>query len=536
MTITSKTYLFVEVLQNGISIASVKKPLNYKSTITLGTSPKSDLYIPLYPIASTMQIFTIKKNKVFLEWLSIWQGFLVNKGKSVIISQENPQYELYSLEVNDYGCISFRDLQILFKIQTEKVKPQIKIDPTYKDTFLKFIFETPQELKIFFISVLITIGCLITLLSLILGAQYKSPSSLTEINQKYLLYFIHPNHFRTIPEALKFNLNRKNYPVSIINFYEDFINLHTGDMVSKSKFFYSQTIDMYKKLHSQKITNLQNKLLEQQTIQNAFLKKPYTTIVSIPTVKGENLQSTLYRINDKISILHKSYILSLIKRRQMITDFSKDSFYNYEEYKNLEQKKSTEKFLSQITPFHLMTDEVTMYATAERLAQKSDFLQKSIKQNIKKHDHKPVIISIPHAITFASFTPSRNIKLSEEKINNIVAAEFGKTQAQPKIKEPLVGELQPALIEKVIKQRKIDLQLCYEIALRKNKFLEGKTEWSWIINTNGKTNQIQLINTTINDDNMLKCIKDKISNWVFPKPHRGSLVIQYPFVFKSEKG
>ena len=104
-----------------------------------------------------------------------------------------------------------------------------------------------------------------------------------------------------------------------------------------------------------------------------------------------------------------------------------------------------------------------------------------------------------------------------------------------KVKEPLVGELDPKLIEKIVNKNRFELQLCFELALRRNREVSGTMKWQWRLDSRGKISNLTLVSSSITDPVMKNCVRKKIAGWKFPRPRRGSVEITYPFYFKPAR-
>ena len=60
--------------------------------------------------------------------------------------------------------------------------------------------------------------------------------------------------------------------------------------------------------------------------------------------------------------------------------------------------------------------------------------------------------------------------------------------------------------------------------LTKDRFLES-----------GKANDISIIESSLNDKNLIACLESRLAVWNFPKPKNGTVVVTYPFEFKVNK-
>jgi hypothetical protein len=104
-----------------------------------------------------------------------------------------------------------------------------------------------------------------------------------------------------------------------------------------------------------------------------------------------------------------------------------------------------------------------------------------------------------------------------------------------RLREPLLGEVDKKLIEAVVEKNHLQLQVCFERALKRDRSIQGKMEWQWVLTTRGEIVDLNLVSSTIRSPQMTNCVKEKILSWRFPKPKKGSIEITYPFFFTPKK-
>ena len=124
---------------------------------------------------------------------------------------------------------------------------------------------------------------------------------------------------------------------------------------------------------------------------------------------------------------------------------------------------------------------------------------------------------------------------SEANFKKIQAVEF-EGQLAKKVQEPLIGQINQVYIEKAIKKNRFQLNLCYELALRRNQKLRGVMHWVWRVNTLGKVSEISLVKSSLRDRQMINCIRRKVASWHFPRPKKGSIKISHSFEFEPQGG
>lgn len=80
-----------------------------------------------------------------------------------------------------------------------------------------------------------------------------------------------------------------------------------------------------------------------------------------------------------------------------------------------------------------------------------------------------------------------------------------------------------------------DVRMCYENELKKNPKLQGKADFGWTIDTNGATKDVTLIESSLMNKKVEKCIIDHIKTWKFATRSGITKVQKYPFRFAPSK-
>ena len=89
-------------------------------------------------------------------------------------------------------------------------------------------------------------------------------------------------------------------------------------------------------------------------------------------------------------------------------------------------------------------------------------------------------------------------------------------------------------IRNEVNRRKNRLRQCYEIELDKDLSLEGKMKVRWTINAEGKVEEASTLLSTMDNEEVEKCVLAQIKQMHFEKPKNGSsCVVNWPFVFSS---
>lgn len=113
------------------------------------------------------------------------------------------------------------------------------------------------------------------------------------------------------------------------------------------------------------------------------------------------------------------------------------------------------------------------------------------------------------------------------------AAKDSAKSAGDNAKVEVKGELKLDLVRGVIKQHIGEVRLCYETELAKNLELAGRVTVRFTIDSEGKVAEPKVKSSTLNSPAVEKCITDALGVWEFPKPRRGTVAVEYPFMLVS---
>ena len=140
-------------------------------------------------------------------------------------------------------------------------------------------------------------------------------------------------------------------------------------------------------------------------------------------------------------------------------------------------------------------------------------------------------------LAFATYVFSPDKIFDDSKADALQGSSIDPKAAKiQRVVEPLIGEIDPTLVESTIQKYRYELQACFEGALKRDRFTRGAMEWRWRIDSRGLLSELELVKSNINDPVMSRCVRQKMSAWRFPKPRRGSIEITYPFEFNPTRG
>ena len=538
--------LYVEVLQNGSSLLAVHLPIRRRGHLALTSQGRGPFVVPHYPLSDgRLEFLRFVPGGVELDVDHRWEGFCTSKGELITLKRQSRGRHQVLMQLGDYASVTESDLRIMIKLAP--LGPRTKAamsgtNPAYRKPLLSLVFASKLELQMGLLGLLMTSVIVGGALIGLLNRPYHRSTKISDVAAEYALPFIAPDHLRTAPEALQEHLDRRHLVASVMSYYEALTTAFMGWHEDRPKWVDGSTTDLYQALFRDARKSLAEKIERQQEIDHLQAMKDGVAILSIPSVLGESSSGSMRRIIDKIDILQRGFDMSLAAKREIQEAFPADQDYAWQEYRNIRhQDPALTDSLGKIHVFHNLSDEEMMYAEAAALGREAMTKQRGALRHDRMKLGRPQDeqgpIAIPEGVRFASFNVGSDLRLADEKLYQIQASEYGApAQGAPTVREPLIGDLEPPLIERYIKENRFQLQLCYESALRRNDQAAGMMEWKWRIDSRGAIADVALITSSIQDPRMTECIRQKIMTWRFPRPRHGSVEVSYPFEFAPTKG
>ena len=97
------------------------------------------------------------------------------------------------------------------------------------------------------------------------------------------------------------------------------------------------------------------------------------------------------------------------------------------------------------------------------------------------------------------------------------------------------GKLDREVVKEYIRKQLAMIKWCYQTAFQRKPDLEGKLTVSFVISPTGSVMKATVINSTLGDPELHKCIENKVMTWKFPAPQGGGVVkVNYPFVLRKQ--
>lgn len=544
MSAKKPIFVTVEVLQNGEPLDSYCQRINHNGLISLGRTWPNKLRMPFYPLLGRTKILRVRKQAAHLRLDSSWEGFVSTKGELTKINRTTVLDTRFTLKDGDYASVAKGDLRILVKVGPAVKEAPVDVKEKFRGSMGRLFLGSKTETYGLIGGTLCALAVFGAFIFGLLQRPDGRPKELADLDSSYVLGMVNPQHLALLPETLQDRLARNRTLNLAIEYYGELADLVSTGKEEDYRLLLPSTVERMQRLHAvfqERVEKYVDKLL---TEEKKILAVNGQAVVKIPAALGEGFDATLVRLEKNIEVAHRSQDVLLRLRRETTKGFKEDHLYDFNEYKNVKsgEGSKTNEELNKIRVFGQLNDEEAMYFEANQWKQRAEISQRRVKA--QRQSFSPMTEELARPIAFkddngfAQFLTADDLAKLNKKLSLIQPARFGvsRVEQRPEVKEPLLGELDPRLIEKIISKNRFELQLCFELALRRNHNMSGTMKWQWRLDSRGKISDLTLVSSNIVDRQMKSCVMKKISSWRFPRPKRGSVEITYPFHFKPAKG
>ena len=94
------------------------------------------------------------------------------------------------------------------------------------------------------------------------------------------------------------------------------------------------------------------------------------------------------------------------------------------------------------------------------------------------------------------------------------------------------GSLDQSQIKSVVTRRMGAINGCYEKQLKRNPKLAGKVRVQFTILESGRVSDVQIVEDTLGDSEVARCMTARMGGWRFPPPAGGTITVRFPFIFE----
>ena len=535
----------VKVLQNGSEVASLCKPLG-RWSVGISNLMGSKFTVPHYRIPRDSLQFVGQASQVSVTIEGPWSGLIQTKKKLYHGNPSSNEPTLIDMNPGDMGAMKFHGLDITWKFAKPSLPKKEKLSSSYRGGLFMFFsgwFPHPMATSWAILLSMVMVGGVTG--GLLTRKAYR-PSHLSELPANFTLAMIAPENLKTLPEALNEKLGPTDYIAQSIQYYESLVQMEYGMAISASHLLYPSSIALASENLAATREERASRLAELSAQDQASANDPNKAKIALSAVLPTPLSQQLTSLDEKVHHYHASLHELLADRKLAARQFGSDKPYDYSEYFNGKQKSqlgSTTKSmepseLSKIKIEGLYSEEEKIYLIADNLAARAERIQgnRHQSQGAKKEiGQNRVVVFNPSELPLA-MSPVSFSMVSEEMLSSLRGTTFGQKAKPVRTEEVATGILDPNAVESIIAENQFRLRLCFEAALRRDQNVKGSMQWRWRIDNGGKPQNLQLVFTSIEDQTMVRCIRNVMLTWVFPQSKNGSVLVNRSFEFQAEAG
>lgn len=535
-------YIDVAVHWGNSELGRYQKRLSSCSRVRAGRGFLSNIRTKIWPLPKGFDIVVKRGDQLILNPKITWDGVFYDGNSITILNSSKPQSKIFVISHGASATLRFNHVTVLIRVGKLFNARNAKVAKKsgFRSSMFSFVAEQPIEWAALSIG-LVASGLLLAPLTLMLLKSHpKRLTTISQLSEDRLLPYIGQDHLATAPNVLQFGLDRFRFIHNVWSFYEDLaVTLGFNEDPGKQSQVFSSTIEYYQELGESQTEAL-------TSAEDAQRKKIYQPgergrLLSIPTVLGESIDGKTLRVLDKIKVIKDSADELVKKRVDVATRFSADIGYKFEQKPS--PTSTTDAFAKISAGFMGVESDDKMQAQlASDSAAKAALEQSRIFGKDRLRFGPVDCCSSPSGMPLTQDGISwikpqlRNDQRSSITDGGVSTWGNLDSRQSPIINEPKSGTVDPASIEKTVAAGRYQLRLCYELALRRNQGARGSMEWRWIIDSQGQTSDLNLVRSSIKDEELVKCVREKIASWRFPRPKGGSVEIRYPFEFSKDKG
>ncbi len=537
---THENVLQVAIQQNGILQFKKTFSLQKSQILKFGKSRDCKLFVPFANLANEYEIFQIQNNQVFLNVQKKYHGFIRSQNKLQMLPFSS--HRTVDLKVRDFGCLEHHSYTITFKIGPNTPEFTVtKYLTGFRDQFSRFFLQDKNDSLSFGIGLTAAFIIFCGIFSVLKFSSYSPPRELSEIDERFRLSFISAKYFEQAPELLQENMSRRIGITSVTDWVRD-NTLSLMGVPASSKKVNPAGHALTQKSFQAAEEYLTAVLLQRQKAEAKILERPLTSVIQIPVVLGESFEGTYLRVMDKMQLMRQAAKENEEMKIKFLADSDLDPDYDFRSRVKKPAGADDKKMLNNLAKIRVFKEDtdqeamVKLFKNYENQALALNARALDPQDKALSQENWSGIVALPAGLEELNIASLDHMALSDLKIKNLTASEFGKTHVASvklHLREPLIGEIEPHLVEKTVSQNVYQLRICYELAMRRNERAKGRVEWSWRIDSRGAISDVELLSSSIKDKQMTECMKSKIADWKFPRPRRGSVVIKYPFEFSK---
>jgi hypothetical protein len=540
MTTQTKNYqVEIRILQNGAAIKDVSLPLKASGVLSLSSKESDILGLNLYPLSRNIPILKIGKHEAQVLIDHTWEGFVVSSGNMKDVVPHKSLGDTFVMKPGDFASLAWHDLRLLIYIREPigKSKTRRGSDSKYLSSPLSTLINDKWQWG----AHLLAVGsCLFLFAAFWTGLTSlpdHRPESFEDLDSSYTLPFINPDLLKIAPEVLQEDLDVTRPIHSLLAWHRNYLsNGFTWKLTSTNPDhrYLGERAKEEKEELDRDLTKIEGALA---SLSDAARNSPIAAQIQIPTIVGPSFSQKVVAVLNRFEYISINAKNRLDTKKAFQSQFAEGSGYNWEDYQRKNKKQQNEA-LTTIAQGSFTTDkEKALYGQFDALSRRAEDYRENALSSLEDREaliNAPgILLKTTPGVAGINGGPIPSIDL--RKLAMMPVSTFGSKEKADKPLEPLTGQVNQSLLRQALLSQRMEIQLCYEAALRRNLGQKGKMRWEWILDTEGQITDIQLVRSEIADNDMARCVRRKISVFKLPRPKLGSVKISHIFEFRPEK-
>lgn len=533
--------IVISVLQNGREVCARRYPYGRSRKIALSNSNTKKLFVDSYGIAHDLPVLSSSKKGVRILDVGKMSGYIVTGNQHIRLTQALGD-QTFTLKPGDAASLSKMDLRILVKISPQKPKASSR-RPLDIPFVAMWIGSAQNGKALAFAAVLATL-MMGGFVGGLLDKGDLRPKTIDQLDKAYVMPFIAKDHFRTLPEALQSELDRRQPLPQLLTHYKAMTHLLLGYKLREGQYLDPGTVATYlARFQGQEAELSRIEATNEAQIGKRLGRQRWVGALSIPVVRGEAFVSTIRRSIMSLHRYHLALTSNFEARKEFMTLAKENRLYEFSAPRSEHPLAKTPSLSGEPEG-----EELAMYQQYAALGRQAETMHLALKKVRAWDGHAAVLNTSPVLLdpsakdllfvrpdTTGSFD-KKNLVISASAFDPKVAltAAGGKKMTAKTL--ILRGTIDRRQLRRAVREHRFQLQICYENALRKDFSVKGQMEWEWVLDTRGRISGLALVASDIKDRQMIRCVKARIAKWQLPRTRHGKVKIRFPFTFDRAKG
>ena len=464
---------------------------------------------------------------------------MVSSGKMMDVLPHKSLGDTYIMKPDDFASLAWHDLRLLIYIREPIVKWKARrgSDSKYLSSPLSTMISDKWQSGANLFSLGVCLFLFAAFWTALSSIPIQRPESFEDLDNSYTLPFISADLLKIAPEVLQENLEVDRPIRSLLAWHRNYLsNAFTWKQTSlvPDHQFLGERAKQESDGVDADLSKIRGALA---SLSEAARSSPIAAQVQIPIVIGPSFSQKVVAVLNRFEYISTNANTRLNTKMSFQAEFQQGSGYNWEDYqrKNVTPKNDALTTISQ--GIFSVDKEKALYEQFDVLSRRAGGYREKFLSGLEDQealsDAPGILLKTTPGVVGISEGAIPRIDL--RKLAMLPVSTFGSKEKVDKPLEPLTGKVNQSLLRQALLSQRMEIQLCYEAALRRNIAQKGKMRWEWILDTEGLITDIQLVRSEIGDNDMARCVRRKISVFKLPKPKLGSIKISHIFDFRPEK-